>query len=226
MRSPEAHIYFGGHSLILHAQGVLYWPNQRTLIASDLHFEKSTFLARHGSFIPPYDTLDTLERLEQLVAHYQPERLILLGDSFHDGQAWQRLDEMLRARIMTLTVLVRECIWIEGNHDGELNAHPLGVLRSSVYIDGIHFAHDDTHAARPVIIGHFHPKARVQVGKHNVSGKCFIHCETMLVMPSFGSYTGGLNITHKAIQNLFVGQKTHTHFLYRDMIYPQPADQR
>jgi len=226
MRSPEATIYFGGHTLVLHAQGVLYWPNQRTLIASDLHFEKSTFLARHGSFIPPYDTLDTLERLEQLVAHYQPERLILLGDSFHDAQAWQRLDEMLRTRIMALTELVRECIWIEGNHDSELNAHPLGDLRNSVHIDGMHFAHDATHAARPVIIGHYHPKARVQVGKHNVSGKCFIHSEAILVMPSFGSYTGGLTITHKAIENLFAGQKIHTHLIYRNMIYPQPADPR
>lgn len=219
MSSPEAYIQFGGHGLVLHAQGVIYWPAQKTLVASDLHFEKSTFLAQHGSFIPPYDTQDTLERLEQLIAHYQPARLVFLGDSFHDRHAWERLDELLRMRILQLAARVRECIWIEGNHDIALNAHPLGALTSALHLDGIHFAHDDSKEFRPTIIGHYHPKAHIMLGGRSVSGKCFIHSQALLVMPSFGSYTGGLSIQHEVMRGLFRDQPAKVHLLYRDCIY-------
>ena len=224
MSSPEVRIRFGGHEMMLHAQGVLYWPAQKTLIASDLHFEKSTFLARHGSFVPPYDTLDTLERLEALIAYYQPARVILLGDSFHDRHAWERLDSDLRARMLALASRARECVWLEGNHDVALNAHPLGALTATVHIDGIHFAHDDALPQRPLIIGHFHPKAHVALGTRSASGKCFIHSETLLVMPSFGSYTGGLNVQHEVMRAVFRDQVTKVHLLYRGQIYQVAAD--
>ena len=224
MSLPEARIIFGRQELVLHAQGVLYWPAQKTLIASDLHFEKSTFLARHGSFVPPYDTLDTLERLEALIGQYQPERLILLGDSFHDRDAWTRLDAALRVRILALAAQVKECIWIEGNHDVALGNHPLGALTATLHLEGIHFAHDDALPHRPVIIGHYHPKARVGLGTRSVSGKCFIHSQTLLVMPSFGSYTGGLNVRHAVMRNLFAEQVTKVHLLYRDCVYHVPQD--
>jgi DNA ligase-associated metallophosphoesterase len=224
MSSPEARIRFGGHPLVLHAHGVIYWPAEKTLIASDLHFEKSTFLAHHGSIVPPYDTQDTLERLERLIAHYQPKRLILLGDSFHDKQAWARLDGPLRARIHTLVASVAECIWIEGNHDVALETHPLGALTAGITIAGLHFAHDDSAEHRPVIIGHYHPKAHVPLGARSASGKCFIHSETLLIMPSFGSYTGGLNIRHAAIQDLFAGQTARIHLLYRERVYCVPTE--
>jgi len=220
MKSPERTIRFGGHALVLHSHGVLFWPAQRTLVASDLHFEKSTFLAGQGAFVPPYDTLDTLERLERLINHYQPARLILLGDSFHDRHAWDRLDAPLRARILGLAGRVHECTWIEGNHDIALQSHPLGELTAATSIDGLHFAHDDSETTRPLIIGHYHPKAHVHLGQRSASGKCFIHSETLLIMPSFGSYTGGLNIAYEAVQALFTGQTTQVHLLYGGGIYP------
>ena len=222
MKSPEARILFGGQQLVLHADGVIWWPTQKTLVASDLHFEKSTFLARHGAFIPPYDTQDTLERLERLVAQYQPQRFILLGDSFHDRHAWNRLDASLQQRIMALASAVQECVWIEGNHDITLQAHPLGALTATTHINGLHFAHDDSHTMRPLIIGHYHPKARVALGGRGASGKCFIHSETLMIMPSFGSYTGGLDITHEVVQNLFPTHEPKVHLLYRGNVYRVP----
>ena len=224
MRSPEMRIHFGGHELMLHAQGVLYWPAQKTLIASDLHFEKSTFLARHGSFVPPYDTQDTLERLEALIAHYQPARVIMLGDSFHDRDAWGRLDSDLRARILALTSAAHECVWVEGNHDVALNEHPLGALTATLHIEGIHFAHDDALPHRPLIIGHYHPKVHVALAGRSASGKCFIHSEGLLIMPSFGSYTGGLNVQHDVMRALFREQATRVHLLYRGQIYRVSAE--
>jgi len=66
MSSAEHRITFAGHSMVLNGHGVLYWPDQGLLVASDLHLEKGTFFAQRGSALPPYDTLDTLERLLEI----------------------------------------------------------------------------------------------------------------------------------------------------------------
>lgn len=222
MPSAELHIRFAGQELILNAEGVLYWPQERTLIASDLHFEKATFLARHGAMLPPYDTLDTLLRLEKLIERYAPQRLILLGDSFHDRDAWERIDAPLRARILALSTRVDECIWIEGNHDSGLHSHTLGTLTGGMELGGIHLRHEASVAHRPSIIGHYHPKAHIFLGKRSARGKCFIHCESLMVMPSFGSYTGGLDIRHEAIRTLFTSAP-QAYLLYGTNIYRVPA---
>ena len=60
MKSRELEILFGGQRLTLDPSGAIWWRDAQTLIVSDLHLEKSTFLAHHGSLIAPYDTQDTL----------------------------------------------------------------------------------------------------------------------------------------------------------------------
>ena len=47
----------------------------RTLVVADLHFEKgSAFAARGDAWLPPYDTGETLARLERVCRQYQPRR--------------------------------------------------------------------------------------------------------------------------------------------------------
>src|ERR1700679_266508 len=110
MPSPEVCIRFAGHDWLLDARRAVYWPAEETLIVSDLHLEKSTFLSHFGHFIPPYDSHDTLLRLEALIAHYRPKRLLLLGDSFHDRQAFRRLAEPTRLRLLALIAGLQESI--------------------------------------------------------------------------------------------------------------------
>ena len=93
--SSACSIRFGGEEFHLLAEGALYWPEKGLLAVSDLHLEKATYLAGQGSFIAPYDTLDTLNRLDTLVQTHKPRELLLLGDSFHDHHAWQRLEVIL-----------------------------------------------------------------------------------------------------------------------------------
>ena len=192
------------------------------LIISDMHLEKSTFLAAYGSFIPPYDTQDTLERLEQMVTHYSPRHLILLGDSFHDRHAWTRLDAVLRARIMAINARVERCSWIEGNHDVSLNGHELSFCADQ-RIEGLLLSHEHQVHASPQIIGHYHPKARLSVRGRKLSGKCFIHTEHLLVMPAFGAYTGGLDIGHEAFRALAAGASMQPYFMYKNSIHKLPV---
>jgi uncharacterized protein len=66
----------GALSLQLLPQGAAWIEAEQTLLIADLHFEKSTSLARCGVFLPPYDTAETLKMLRALVTELQPRRII------------------------------------------------------------------------------------------------------------------------------------------------------
>ena len=54
---------FAGEELALVAGRALYWPREQALLVADLHLEKSSFYARFGQMLPPYDSRETLERV-------------------------------------------------------------------------------------------------------------------------------------------------------------------
>lgn len=212
------HISFAGEELWLDAVGVLYWPAQNLLLVSDLHLEKGSFLAQFGSAIPHYDSRDTLERLRDALIHYQPDHVICLGDSFHDASALRRLGEQDAKLLHEMVASCREWVWILGNHDHAMDkAFPVTTLYNETIAE-IFLTHEpDAHA--PVqIIGHYHPKVRLKLGSQRVKGKCFLVNETMLVMPAFGSYTGGLDCEDPVIAALSPQAFTR-YFLYRDQIW-------
>ncbi|MEC7141903.1 MAG: hypothetical protein VXX01_11270, partial [Pseudomonadota bacterium] len=64
---------FSGQDLVAHVSGALLWPGAKALVVSDLHLEKGAAFARSGTFLPPYDSLETLDRLDALVAQTRPE---------------------------------------------------------------------------------------------------------------------------------------------------------
>ena len=98
-----------GELLVLDCAGAVWWPAERTLVFSDIHLEKGSSLARFGTLIPPYDPRTSLQRMRALVARYAPERVIALGDSFHDREAADRLDAEERA---ILAALVGATDWV------------------------------------------------------------------------------------------------------------------
>ncbi|MEM9437877.1 MAG: metallophosphoesterase, partial [Pseudomonadota bacterium] len=62
----NGHLFIlAGAELTALASGALWWGEQRLLVVSDLHFGKSDRVARRsGAMLPPYETRDTLGRLE------------------------------------------------------------------------------------------------------------------------------------------------------------------
>ena len=53
------------------------------------------------------------------------------------------------------------------------------------------------------VSGHFHPKAKIKLNRKSFSDRCFISDETRVILPAFGSFTGGLNVMDKAISSFF-----------------------
>src|SRR5262249_15148374 len=86
-------IALAGAEALLRPSGALWLAAERTLVVADLHLEKGSAYAARGQLLPPYDTRETLARLAAETAQLLPRRIVLLGDTFHDRAAEDRLAE-------------------------------------------------------------------------------------------------------------------------------------
>ncbi len=190
---------FGGHSFTPSPDGALFWPARRALLVADLHLEKSSWFARFGQFLPPYDSLATLTALARAVERTGAEAVYCLGDSFHDRFGCDRLPERARELLTSLTARL-DWLWIVGNHDAGFVDHCGGRLVDELEADGIVLRHEaELGDPRPEISGHFHPKLRLVVRGRRVSRRCFVASAAKLILPAFGSLTGGLDAHHPEI---------------------------
>jgi uncharacterized protein len=190
---------FGGQSFELAGDAALYWPAQSTLLASDLHLEKASAFAAGGQMLPPYDSLATLHDIAALVARYRPERIISLGDNFHDDGGEVRLASDA-AILLKQLVAQTDWVWITGNHDRNLEARWGGTSVDELTLSGIILRHEAVRGEpSPEISGHFHPKYRQSLRGRMVSRRCFVKGPRKLIMPAFGAFTGGLDAQDVAI---------------------------
>jgi uncharacterized protein len=193
---------FGGHDFLASPSGALFWPAQQALLVADLHLEKASWFARLGQFLPPYDSQATLAALADEVAATGANRLYCLGDSFHDRFGCDRLPPQARELLVRLTSAL-DWVWIVGNHDSGFADHCGGRIADECEAGGIILRHEAISGeARPEISGHFHPKLRLQLRGRNVSRRCFVASRDKLILPAFGSLTGGLDVHHPEITRL------------------------
>ena len=92
-------------------------------------------------------------------------------------------------------------VWIIGNHDPGFADHCGGRLAEEVEVGRHRPSPRSRRAAipRPEISGHFHPKLRLHLRGRNVSRRCFVASTLKLILPAFGSLTGGLDAHHPEI---------------------------
>jgi len=198
-------ISVNGASLLADPLGAAIEPQSRTLVVADLHFEKGSGLARRGRLLPPYDTRATLEGLAALMKRWQPRRVVALGDSFHDRGAGERITDH-DLGVLSGLMRGREWIWVRGNHDPEPPARCGGEIADEVRIGPLVLRHQPEGDGAGEVCGHFHPKASVRLRAGRlVSGRCFAGDGRRLVLPSFGAYTGGLDVLDPALSRLFRG---------------------
>jgi DNA ligase-associated metallophosphoesterase len=211
-----------GEEIELDPSGAAYLPGSATLMVADLHFEKASAFAQRGRPIPPYDTLATLDSLCNVIDRIGPKRVVCLGDSFHDEGAGDRLDPGTVLRFRELTQKL-DWVWIEGNHDPEPPDNLGGAIASELDLGRLVLRHLPSPGAAPgEIAGHLHPKAAVRVRGRRVQGRCFASDGIRLILPSFGAFTGGLNVLHAAFTGLFAGP-FHAHIIGRRGVRAVPS---
>lgn len=190
-----------GAQLTALGSGALWWEERSILCVSDLHLGKSERTARRsGATLPPYETQDTLIRLENDIQHTNAGTVICLGDSFDDTLAANALPEQERLWIARLQA-GRRWVWIEGNHD----PGPIGLGGSHLAelpLPPLTFRHIAKPGKSGEISGHYHPKVKVQTRLRTVTRPAFLFDSDRVIMPAYGTYTGGLRSTDDTLQTL------------------------
>ena len=192
---------FSGADLVALGSGALFWPAQALLCVSDLHMGKSERRARLGqAALPPYETQDTLSRLEADLRATRAETVICLGDSFDDRAAADALTDTEKQWILSMQA-GRNWVWIEGNHDpGPVD---LGGTHLAEYnIQSLTFRHIANEEETGEISGHYHPKLTIKAKGRSITRPAFLIDQTRLIMPAFGTYTGGLRSSNQVLQSL------------------------
>jgi hypothetical protein len=192
-----------GEAAHLRPSGALWLSATRTLVVADLHLEKGSAYAARGQLLPPYDTGETLRRLEAEIAASAPERVVFLGDSFHDAGALARIDEGAMER---LRVIAGSCVlvWIVGNHDADALEGLPGQRAETLNVGALVLRHEPGAGPRPgEVAGHLHPCARISALGRSVRRRCFVTDGERLILPAFGAYAGGLNVRDPAFSGLF-----------------------
>lgn len=171
--------------------GALWWAAARLLAVSDLHLGKAERIARRGgTLLPPYDTAETLSRLETDIAATDPATVVCLGDSFDDDAAARALPPGAEDRLLRL-MAGRRWVWIAGNHDPGPASLP-GTHRACLSEGPLTFRHIAAPGATGEVSGHYHPRARLCLGGRALSRPCFLVDGARAILPAYGAYTGGL----------------------------------
>ncbi len=202
--------------------GALYWPGYKTLIVADLCLEKGSAKAAKGRVLPPYDTRSTLRRLAAVMDRYDPDRVVVLGDSFHDQAA---AEAMPRADRNKLSILLqgREWYWITRTLGSDLPDWLGGIVCPVLTLEGIKFRYEPSSSPQShEIAGQLHPASRLIRHGKTVRRKCFISNGARLIVPAFGVYEGGLNVLDKTFAELFQDGDFNVWMLGRNQVYPVP----
>ena len=190
-----------GANLEARGSGALYWPEHKLLCVSDLHLGKSERLARRGgASLPPYETHDTLSRLDAELAATQAQTVVCLGDTFDDREAVEALSDQEKLWITRLQA-GRRWVWIEGNHDpGPLDTGGTHLAELPMY--PLIFRHIAQLSQSGEISGHYHPKARLRTKARSITRPCFLIDSDRVILPAFGTYTGGLHANDEVLSSL------------------------
>jgi DNA ligase-associated metallophosphoesterase len=187
----------------LRPSGALWLEAEGALVVADLHLEKGSSYASRGQMLPPYDTRETLDRLEAEVSASAPRILVFLGDTFHDRKSEGRLDPADAARLAALA-RGRRLIWVVGNHDADGPQALPGERADQLELGGLTLRHEPGAGPQPgEACGHLHPAAKVRSARGAVRRRCFATDGERIVLPAFGAYAGGLNLRDRAFADLF-----------------------
>ena len=179
-----------------------YLPASRTLLIADVHLGKASTFRAAGMPVPEGSAQADLARLVRLVADTAPARLIVLGDLFHAkrGATDRVFAEFTSARAEFPKT---EVLLVAGNHDRSLGVLPPGIgidsLLRTLDEPPFHFVHDPAtelpetwRKAEFTIGGHLHPTLSIaSPGGDRITERCFVAEGAALVLPAFGSFTGG-----------------------------------
>lgn len=192
-----------GQDLILDAGRSVYWPDQQTLIVSDLHLGKAGHFRKNGVPVPKKIHFSDLQRLDEQVRKYKPDRLIFLGDLFHSDEnlEWQDFISWSASHKSVRQILV------EGNHDilDEASYAQTVIELVPEWVTGpFRFTHEPVDSEVYNIAGHIHPGVRLRgPARQGMVMPCFYFGRMQGILPAFGNFTGSYVLNPKKGDRIF-----------------------
>ncbi|MEF8779883.1 MAG: metallophosphoesterase [Haloferacaceae archaeon] len=175
-----------------------FLPRTGTLVVADLHVGRDE--ASSVRF-PLGERCDLTERLDALVTHFGPERVVLAGDVLH---RFDRVGAAARDGLDAIAAVCRQAgarpVAVAGNHDAMLAGAWDGEVREAYALgEGTVVCHG--HEAPPIegsryVIGHLHPTITIEGNRH----PCFLRRpdedgnDEVLVLPAFNRLASGLDV--------------------------------
>lgn len=190
-------IELAGESLRLDHRKALAWPRLSALVIADTHFGKSAVFRREGIPLPEGSDLEDLALISRLLRDYDARHLYILGDFVHGSlpkdhgfyrsfNRWRQHHPGVRVHVVL------------GNHDQHLDPGQLRDIEwhQRLELESLVLVHEpDPAGDSHYLAGHIHPVVRLATRADSLRLPVFWRRERGLVLPSFGSLTGGYAIT-------------------------------
>jgi len=203
-------IEVGGEQLILLPQKAAFWPRERMLIIA-------AAFRSWGIPVPRGTTSENLHALDDLVNLTGAEHVLFLGDFLH-----ARAAHAAGTQAAMLAWRQRRCelilTLVRGNHDKHAGdpAERLGIdLVDEPYTVGpLSFCHHpDIAAPGYVLAGHVHPVYVLATRFDALRLPCFVAGPRRMILPSFGSFTGGHALRPESDERIWVSSGEAVHSL-------------
>jgi DNA ligase-associated metallophosphoesterase len=211
----SATITAAGEHLLLLPQKAVYWPRASLLAIADIHFGKAAAFRSYGIPVPRGTTSENLDALDTLIDATGADHVLFLGDFLHAraahaaGTQAAMLAWRLRRQNLVLTL-------VRGNHDRHAG-DPAGALAIDLVdepytLGPLSFCHHpDLEAPGYVLAGHVHPVYVLATRFDALRLPCFVVGARRMILPSFGSFTGGHVLRPEADDRIYVtsGEAVH-----------------
>lgn len=177
----------------------MYWEQEKTLVASDLHIGKTGHFRKHGIMVPQDIYKEDMQRLFTAIQYFKPRQFVIVGDLFHSHANRELL---LFTRWRNDFPLV-DFILVKGNHDilpakwyDENNIKICDCLE----LNSILLVHDKDCKNTPalerddikgIVSGHIHPAVVLGSGpRQAVRLPCFYFNGRQCILPAYSHFTG------------------------------------
>lgn len=165
-----------------------YLPEADALVLADVHVGRD---AASDVALPLGERADLVERLDALLAEFEPATVVVAGDLLHVRGS---VPEGVRETVDAIEAAVREADAtfrvVRGNHDAMLDAVGIDAEDAAVLADGtaVWHGHDDPPVdAERYVVGHEHPAVEIEGARH----PCFLYGprqhdgSDVVVLPAF-----------------------------------------
>ena len=202
-------VRLAGEELWLLPEKAIYWPALQALLIADVHFGKAAAYRSLGQPVPQGTTTQNIAVLDALMTALPCQRLIFLGDFLHGpgSHAVATLAALSQWRARHADI---DMTLIRGNHDKRAGDPPAAlnicVVTEPMLLGPFALQHEPIpYPERHVLAGHVHPVYRLHgKGRQSLRLACFRMGEDVSLLPAFGAFTGGYQVSLDDDSRIFV----------------------